>query len=205
MSTYTEPLGFKNYGYDQVIAGEGAINYCVRWDSSSSVSADQRTSVESALQRSFNKWIEVLAGFDGFPYDEVAIKVVGWAVSDESLLEGDVSGIDVYTTTDADGIPQCDEGCGRFFHIDDDYSSCEGGAERHYGMLNYVQHRLSPFMFIVANIFVDQSLWLTEGFEGGAGGDWGQRLNQEEYMSSLDGDNHIYLHEVGHTFALDGM
>ena len=23
-------------------------------------------------------------------------------------------------------------------------------------------------------------------------------------MSSLDGDNHIYLHEVGHTFALDG-
>lgn len=54
-------------------------------------------------------------------------------------------------------------------------------------------------------MYVDQSLWLTDGFEGGAGGDWGQRMSREEYMSTgLDGDNHIYLHEVGHTFALDG-
>ena len=133
METYTDPLGFMNYGYDQVIAGEGAINYCVRWDSESSVTAEQRTSLEAALTRSFNKWIEVLAGFDGFPYTEVAIKVVGWAVRDTGLLGGDVSGIDVYTTTDAEGIPQCDETCGRFFHQDGDYSSCEGGAERHYG------------------------------------------------------------------------
>lgn len=138
METYTEPLGFTNYGYDQVMDGEGAINYCVRWDSSSNVSAEQRASVESALQSGFNRWIEVLAGFDGFPYDEVAIKVVGWATRDESLLEGDTSGIDVYTTTDAEDIPQCAEGCGRFFHQDGDYSSCDGGAERHYGKLNCV-------------------------------------------------------------------
>jgi hypothetical protein len=40
--------------------------------------------------------------------------------------------------------------------------------------------------------------------EGGAGGDWGQRVGQEYFMQNVDAENiHIYLHEVGHTFALD--
>lgn len=149
MSTYTDPLGFMNYGYDQVMAGKGAINYCVRWDSSSNVSAEKRATVESTLQRSFNRWVEVLAGFDGFPYDEVAIKVVGWAARNEGLLEGDTSGIDVYTTTDAEGIPQCSEECGRFFHQDGDYSACDGGADRHYGKLSSIDATstsLLPFL-----------------------------------------------------------
>ena len=30
VATYSDPLGFKNYGYDQVMAGKGTINYCVR-------------------------------------------------------------------------------------------------------------------------------------------------------------------------------
>lgn len=135
ISTYSDALGFKNYGYDQVIDGQGKINYCVRWESSESVSADQRTQVETAIRRQFTKWIDVLAGFDGFPYDTVDVNVVGWAVKDASLLQGDTSGIEVYTTTDADGIPQCDEGCGRFFHQDNDYSQCAAGADRHYGKL----------------------------------------------------------------------
>ena len=133
MATYSDPLGFKNYGYDQVIAGKGKINYCVRWDSAKTVTADQRTQVETAIVRSFNKWIEVLAGFDGFPYESVDVSVVGWAVRDTSLLKGDTSGIDVYTTKDAEGTPQCDEGCGRFFHQNNDYSQCAAGKDRHYG------------------------------------------------------------------------
>ncbi|WP_406675236.1 hypothetical protein WBK31_17305 [Nonomuraea sp. N2-4H] len=39
---------------------------------------------------------------------------------------------------------------------------------------------------------------------GGAGGDWGQRVGSEYYMSNLDADNmHILLHEIGHSFGLD--
>jgi hypothetical protein len=134
VDTYSDPLGFMNYGYDQVMAGDGKINYCVRWDSAQTVTVDRRTQVETAIVRSFNQWIEVLAGFDGFPYESVNVSVVGWAVRDTSLLEGDTSGIDVYTTKDADGIPQCDEGCGRFFHYtDNDYSQCAAGEDRHYG------------------------------------------------------------------------
>ncbi|KAL5363884.1 hypothetical protein BJX96DRAFT_178473 [Aspergillus floccosus] len=182
MSTYNDPLGFMNYGFDQVMAGKGKINYCVRWDSSQTVTKTRRQDIETAVRRSFNKWITVLAGFDGFPYTSVDVNVVGWAVRDQSLLQGSTEGIDVYTTTDTEGIPECDPSCGRFFHQDGDYSGCAAGAERHY----------------------DQSLWLTDGFQGGAGGDWGQRVGQEYFMQNVNADNiHIVLHEMGHTFALD--
>ncbi|KAI9372372.1 hypothetical protein BJX61DRAFT_542780 [Aspergillus egyptiacus] len=182
MSTYGDPLGFQNYGFDQVIAAGGKINYCVRWDSSQTVTAADREKIAAAASRSYNKWIAGLAGFDGWPYDTVEVNVVGYAVRDPSLLEGDTSGLDIYTTTDADGIPECDPACGRFFHQDGDYSGCPNGADRHY----------------------DESLWLTDGFQGGAGGDWGQRMGQEYFMQAIDQDNiHIYLHEIGHTFALD--
>lgn len=52
---------------------------------------------------------------------------------------------------------------------------------------------------------LDQSLWLTEGLEGGFGGDWGQQVGSEYFLQNLDSDSiHIFLHELGHTFALDG-
>ncbi|KAL2867611.1 uncharacterized protein BJX67DRAFT_80532 [Aspergillus lucknowensis] len=182
METYSDPLGFQNYGFDQVIAAQGKINYCVRWDSAQSVTAAQRAQIAAAASRSYNKWIAGLAGFDDWPYDTVEVEVVGYAVRDISLLEGDTTGLDIYTTTDADGIPECDPACGRFFHQNGDYSGCEAGAERHY----------------------DESLWLTDGFEGGAGGDWGQRMGQEYFLQNVELENiHIYLHEIGHTFALD--
>ncbi|KAH6838678.1 hypothetical protein B0I37DRAFT_316781 [Chaetomium sp. MPI-CAGE-AT-0009] len=182
MSTYSDPLGFRNYGYDQIMANKGYLNFCVRWESSQSVTAAQRAAVEVALQRSVKQWMDKLVGFDGFPYSSVPVKVVGWAVSSPSLLQGATDGIDVYTTKDSDGAPECDPRCGRFFHQDGDYGSCPGGASRHY----------------------DQSLWLTEGFQGGAGGDWGQRIGRSYLMDNLNSDSiHILLHEIGHTFALD--
>lgn len=49
------------------------------------------------------------------------------------------------------------------------------------------------------------SLWLTDGFEGGAGGDWGQRMGSDYFLQSVEQEDiHIHLHELGHTFALDG-
>ena len=199
VSTYADALGFKNYGYDIVMAGEGKINYCVRWDSSKSVTAAQRTQVEAAVRKQFNKWIAVLAGFESFPYETVDVNVVGWAVRDKSLLQGDVSGIQVYTDTDSEGIPQCSEDCGRFFHQTGDYSKCAAGADRHYGKPSF-----SLFSQTILINIIDQSLWLTDGFEGGAGGDWGQRVGSDYFLSALDTENiHIVLHEMGHTFALD--
>jgi len=182
VSTYSNFWGFRNYGWDQIHATGGKINVCVRWESSASITEAQRAQVAQVYAAQYQKWFQWLYGYDNFPYSNIAVNVVGWAVRDKSLLQGSTSGITVYTDKDSSGAPQCAEACGRFFHQDGNYGSCPGGANAHY----------------------DHSLWLTDGFGGGAGGDWGQRIGREYFMSALSSPNvHILLHEMGHTFGLD--
>ncbi|MEE1803451.1 hypothetical protein ACIQVO_06945 [Streptomyces sp. NPDC101062] len=182
-STYPDLYGFRNYGWDQVMANKGRISYCVRWESDQPVSAQLRDEIHTALKRQSKKWTDTVAGFEGFPYQNVPVDIVGWAVKNRSTLQWTDNSVDIYTNVlDGGGAPQCAPDCGRFFHQNGDYSKCPGGAARHY----------------------DQSLWLTKGFQGGAGGDWGQRIGSE-YMVGARGqeDIHILEHEIGHTYGLD--
>lgn len=183
VSTYDGGVaGNVNWGWQQVMANEGKLNICVRWDSNKSVTAAERTKVAAAYNTQYQKWFKWVYGYNGFPYTKVDINIVGWAVTDASLLEGSTSDIDVYTDLDNDGIPMCAVGCSRDAHLDSDYSGCEGGADHHY----------------------DQSLWLTEGLDGGYGYSWGQQVGREYFMTNIDSDSiHILLHEMGHTFGLD--
>ncbi|RDG37362.1 hypothetical protein [Streptomyces corynorhini] len=182
-STYPDLYGFKNYGWDQLMANKGRIAYCVRWESDQPVTAQLRDEIHTALRRQSKKWIDSVAGFDNFPYAQVPVDIVGWAVKDRSTLQWTDNSVDIYTNVlDGGGAPQCAPDCGRFFHQNGDYTKCPGGAARHY----------------------DQSLWLTKGFQGGAGGDWGQRIGSE-YLVGARGqeDIHILEHEMGHTYGLD--
>lgn len=155
---------------------------CVRWESSASITAAERTKIASVVDAQYQKWFKWVYGYDNFPYTAVKVNVVGWAVKDKSLLKGDTSGLNIYTDTDGEGIPQCAASCGRFFHQDNDYSGCAAGADNHY----------------------DQSLWLTDGLSGGTGGDWGQRIGREYFMEAIDAEDvHILEHEMGHTYGLD--
>jgi hypothetical protein len=185
-TTYPNLFGFRNYGWDQIMANRGFVNYCVRWDSSAPVSAALRDQIHAALSRQFTKWMNVLVengqGWERWPYTTVPVKVVGWAVRNRSTLQWTDNSVDIYVNNIRENAPQCSEDCGRFFHQDANYSRCPGGAARHY----------------------DQSLWLTAGFRGGAGGDWGQRMGSEYFTGAVNSnDITIYLHEVGHTFGLD--
>jgi hypothetical protein len=181
--TYNGWENFQNYGWDQLVANEGTFTYCVRWESSTPVDAALRDQINASLQEQWSRWFDHMTGFMGFPYQEVPVEVVGWAATDDSLLQWEDDSVDTYIgILDGEGAPQCAPECGRFFHQDGDYSQCPGGEARHY----------------------DQSLWLTDGFGGGAGGDWGQRIGSEYFVGSLGQDNaHILLHEMGHTFGLD--
>ncbi|MFF5230737.1 cellulose-binding protein [Dactylosporangium sp. NPDC000521] len=181
-STYSNPYGFRNYGWDQVFANKGSINYCVRWDSSAPVSAALRDQIHASLARQFKKWMDVMAGHNGWPYQNVQLKVVGWAVRDRATLQWSDNSVDVYVNNIRENAPQCSEPCGRFFNQSGNYPNCPGGASHHY----------------------DMSLWLTAGMSGGAGGDWGQRVGSEYFVGALNNDNiHILLHEIGHSFGLD--
>ena len=174
--------GFRNYGWDQVMANRGYLNFCVRWDSSATVTATQRDQIHATLARQYKKWMDVMVGHNAWPYRDVPVRVVGWAVRDRNQLQWSDSSVDIYVNNIRENAPQCSEPCGRFFNQNGQYPNCPGGAARHY----------------------DQSLWLTDGFGGGAGGDWGQRMGREYFMANLNADNmHILLHEIGHTFGLD--
>ena len=181
-STYPNLYGFRNYGWDQLFANGGQINYCVRWDSSAPVSAALRDQIHANLTRQFTKWMDALTGWSNWPYATVPVKVVGWAVRDRATLQWTDNSVDVYVNDINENAPQCSPPCGRFFHQDGNYSGCPGGKAHHY----------------------DMSLWLTSGFGGGAGGDWGQRVGSEYFVGALGQENiHIFLHEVGHSFGLD--
>lgn len=181
-STYGNLYGFRNYGWDQVFANGGYLNFCVRWDSPARVSAAQRDQIHAQLARQYKKWMDVMAGHNNWPYATVPIKVVGWAVRDRAQLQWTDNSVDIYVNNIRENAPQCAEPCGRFFVRDGQYRNCPGGVARHY----------------------DQSLWLTAGMGGGAGGDWGQRMGSEYFLNNLNADSvTIFLHEVGHTFGLD--
>jgi len=185
--TYSDLYGFRNYLFDQVMAAQGSINYCVRWESTATVSASLRDQVQGAVQRQFQKWVDQLTesgqGWNRWPYKQVPVKVVGWAVRDRNLLQWSDSSVDIYVNDIREGAPQCSEPCGRFFHQDSNYSGCPGGAAHHY----------------------DLSLWLTQGMGiGGAGGDWGQRIDKDYFVNALAQDDiHILLHEMGHSWGLN--
>jgi len=159
----------------------------VRWNTASTSTAANRTKTEAALNRSLNKWVSTLVGFESFPLTEASVNVVGYAVKDKSLLEGDTSGLDVYTTADADGVPECDVRCYRGAHLEDpEYlASCPGGEESRY----------------------DISLWLDDSVTGvgGYGYNWGQELPPSYFLETVEDENvHILLHEMGHGFGLLG-
>jgi hypothetical protein len=185
-STYPNLYGFRNYGWDQIMANRGSVNYCVRWDSNAPVSVSLRDQVHAALTRQFKKWMDVQLengqGYNNWPYQNVPLKVVGWAVRNRNTLQWTDNSVDIYVNNINENAPQCAPECGRFFNQNGSYPRCPGGVARHY----------------------DMSLWLTAGFGGGAGGDWGQRIGSEYYVNSLNNDNiHILLHEMGHSFGLD--
>ena len=94
--TYTDLYGFRNYGWDQIMANGGTVNYCVRWDSTGQVTAAQRDAVHATLQRQYQKWMDHLTGWNGWPYRQVPVKVVGWAVRDRAQLEWTDTSVDVY-------------------------------------------------------------------------------------------------------------
>ncbi|KAH6706403.1 hypothetical protein BKA61DRAFT_492241 [Leptodontidium sp. MPI-SDFR-AT-0119] len=171
---------FKNYGYDILMASNGTLNFCVRWDSKATLTAAQRAGIVSSLQKNVPKWTDNLTGFMNWPFSSIPVKVTGWATTTPSLLPSLSASEKLHTTVDSEGIAECDPRCGRFYHQDGNYGSCPGGAEARY----------------------DMSLWLTSGMEGGAGGDWGQRVGSEYFLGALD-NPHIWLHEFGHTLALD--
>ncbi|WP_342417614.1 dockerin [Paenibacillus sp. FSL R10-2782] len=182
----------KNLIFDQIYAGKGTLNYVVRWQSPKNLTLQQRKDMASMLSRQVNNWNKQLKGYDGWPYDNITVKIVGWAVANPSQILNKQSNEIVYTDTITDDLsksnpsipaklPVAPDALSRFEHFSDPNYAYPGGLDKRF----------------------DMYLWGTANFGGGAGGDWGQRMSDDYILSTLNSDEvHITEHEMGHGFGL---
>ncbi|OWZ12121.1 Neutral zinc metallopeptidase [Phytophthora megakarya] len=174
----------KNWIFDHLVKNQGSLNYCVRWDGTTKLTKSVAAKFEAMLTRQYKEWNKWLIGYDCWPYNEIKIKVVGFAVRDAKLLDwSDDSLGKIYEgELDPDGVPMCTQSCYRFYDQGingwSDTSACTA----------------QPY---------DISLWPHEGLDGGMGYDWGQEVNMENMLASLDSEvSTIVAHEIGHGFGL---
>lgn len=190
----------RNTVLDQIIAGKGTINYVVKWQSYKKLTLEQRQKFEKLVSDSINDWNKWLAGYENWCYDHIDVKIVGWAVIDESCILDRQPDEIVYTDTipydsQYDNVPDRENNpvpdkeplapseISRFDHFADKDYEYPGGLDKRF----------------------DMYLWGTQGFPsiGGCGGDWGQRLSDDAYINMLDGENiHVLEHEIGHGFGM---
>lgn len=184
---------------DQIIAGKGTLNFVVRWQSYNTITYEQRQQFETLASNCVNAWNDYLKGYDGWQYDHIDVKIVGWAVIDKSclldlhddeivydnLIEPYDSSYDTSNGRDVipDKLPSAPSELSRFDHFFDKSYQYPGGLDKRF----------------------DMYLWCTQGFPdiGGAGGDWGQRLSDTAYLNMLNGFGlHVLIHEIGHGFGI---
>ena len=85
--------------YDQLIAGNGTVQYLIRWDSYQTITYEQRQKLEVVLNEALNKWNDCLEGYANWPFDDITVKIVGWSVLDRNCLQDIHADEVIYTDT----------------------------------------------------------------------------------------------------------
>lgn len=181
-----------NLIFDQIFAGDGTLNYVVRWQSDEVLTLSQREDIKDMLNRQINNWCSLLIDYDGWPYEDITVNIVGWAVNDESIIQDPTDEEIIYTDTVIDSLSETDSSIPNILPTaPSDLSRVE-----HYEDANYTYGGNYDNRF-------DMYLWATTNFDGGAGSDWGQRLSDMYLLDALyDDEIQILEHEIGHGFAL---
>ena len=187
--------------YDQIIAGNGTLNYILMWQSYEPITLAQRQRLPEMLENAVNQWTDNLIGYDEWPFTHVNVNVVGYAVLDESCLLDRQPDEVVYTDT-ADSWLRDDmisSGMGdasvpaiqpaepislsRYAHWQDKNWSYNGDYNNRYDM--YL-HGITGMINM-----------------GGYGYHYGQILSDQSVLGLINGttSEHILLHEMGHGFG----
>ncbi|POM63961.1 Neutral zinc metallopeptidase [Phytophthora palmivora] len=177
---------FKNLIFDQLVTNKGKLQYCVRWDNDKKLEKAVASKFQDMLTKQMDLWNQWLAGYECWPFDKIDIEIVAFAVKDKSIMDwsDDSLGTIYEGILDAEGSsPKCPDEC--YKHqgqaASADTSGCKG----------------KPF---------DMSLWpSTKPGDGaiGTGGDWGQRVEVNDMLATMDQDHMmVLLHEIGHGFGL---
>jgi hypothetical protein len=72
----------------QIMKNKGSLNYCVRWASDTAINATERQQMATLIGKCDKQWTDKLTGWGCWPYTDVTVKVVMWAVKSASVLTG---------------------------------------------------------------------------------------------------------------------
>ncbi|MCL1904180.1 MAG: InlB B-repeat-containing protein [Oscillospiraceae bacterium] len=187
-------LRHRNSIFDQIWEGNGTINWAVRWESDRVITLAERRNMAIMLSESINVWTRPLKGMPGWPFGEIEVVLVGWAVSDASVIQARQPNETIWVNNDHRaplGIEQpalmasAPQAMSRFQNFSNANSTYQypGGLHQRYDMYQ----------------------WVTKGFGGAVGGDWGNRTSDTRaisYGSGVPSLSGVQVHEVGHGFGL---
>jgi len=193
--------GWYNTIFDQIWDGNGSINYGVRWESTKSITLEERKQIASMLHQAINEWMRQIIGMEGWPFQEISVKISGWAVSDGAKILDKQPNEVVWVNNTYD-----DPGPASADHPRDLIASAPKAMTRVNNLsaiksnMNY-QYGGDPYAR------VDLYLWCTEYDFGAAGHGswWGERLPSKDVMSAAKSGgagSGVLLHEIGHSFGL---
>lgn len=187
--------------YDQIVAGNGTLQYILIWQSYEKISLEQRRRLPQMLEEAVNMWTDNLVGYDDWPFEHVNVKVVGYAVLDENCIVDRQPDEVVYTATANSWLrdDMISSGMGnssvpavqpaeptdisRYVHWSDKNWSYNGSYDNRYDM--YL-HGITGMINM-----------------GGYGYHYGQILSDQSVLGLINGttSTHILLHEMGHGFG----
>ena len=182
----------QNFIFDQIWAGNGTVNWAVRWESSTAVTLVQRQQIARMLHEEINKWTRPLIGMEGWPFGEIQVEVIGWAVSDAALILDRRPNEQIWVNNTHN--PPLGDANPRMASAPNNISRFNNFRAVNAGTYQYPGGLHNRF---------DMYLWGTQGFGGGAGGDWGTRVSDTYITRAANGGaTMIITHEVGHGFGL---
>jgi len=195
------PWDWYNTLFDQIWDGNGSINYGVRWETTKSITFEERKQIASMLHQAINEWMRQIVGMDGWPFQEISVKISGWAVSDGAKILDKQPNEVVWVNNNYDN-----PGPASADHPTNLIASAPKAMTRVNNLaaikkdMNY-QYGGDPYAR------VDLYLWCTEYDFGAAGHGswWGERLPSKDVMSAAKSGgagSGVLLHEIGHGFGL---
>lgn len=188
--------------YDQIVAGDGTLQYILIWQSYEKITLEQRQKLPQMLEDAINQWTDYLVGWDGWKFDHVNVKIVGYAVLNESCLLDLQPDEVVYTDITSSWLhdDMISSGMGDYSvptiqpAEPTDLSRYSHWADKSWTYNGSYSNRYDMYLHGITGM-VNM---------GGYGYHYGQILSDKSVLGLIGGttSQHVLLHEMGHGFGL---
>jgi len=183
----------RNSVFDMIWEGNGTVNWVVRWESNRVITLAERQNMARMLHESINVWTRPLIGMPGWPFGEIEVVLVGWAVSNANVIQDRQPNEQVWVNNTHESpfgeasttIASAPRAMSRFINF-----GGSGNVNRTYQYPGGLHNRFDMYQ------------WVTQGFGGAVGGDWGNRTSDTRIIAMGANPNGVQIHEVGHSFGL---